>query len=77
VRVKVRFSGMLPSLLNVSAQEMSVEVAPDSTLRDVMRLLNVPEGTTLAYAVNGRVRPPESRPEDGDEIAVIPSIAGG
>jgi molybdopterin converting factor small subunit len=31
----------------------------------------------LAYTVNGRVRPPEFQPQDGDEITAIPPMAGG
>jgi sulfur carrier protein ThiS len=77
VRVKVTFSGILPSLLNKPASTLAVEAAPGSTLADVMRLLDVPDGATMAYAVNGRVRPPEFEPQDGDEITAIPSIAGG
>jgi sulfur carrier protein ThiS len=68
---------MLPSLLNVPASELAVEAAPDSTLWDVMRQLEIPEGAAMAYAVNGHVRPAEFQPEDGDEIVAIPSIAGG
>jgi sulfur carrier protein ThiS len=77
VRVRVVFSGILPSLLNKPASELTVETAPGSTLGDVMRLLDVPDGTTMAYAVNGRVRPPEFQPQDGDQITAIPSLAGG
>jgi sulfur carrier protein ThiS len=77
VQLKVRFSGILPSLLNLPASEAVVEAAPGSTLRDVMRLLQVPEGPGMAYAVNGRIQPPEFQPRDGDEITAIPSIAGG
>ncbi len=77
MQLKVRFSGILPTLLDLPASEMLVEVKPGSTLGDVMRQLDVPEGTVMAYAVNGQVRPPEFRPHDRDEIAAIPSIAGG
>jgi molybdopterin converting factor small subunit len=77
VRLKVRFSGILPSLLGVPESETVVEAASGSTLRDLMRLLDIPEGAMMAFAVNGRVRPPEFEPQDGDEIVAIPSIAGG
>jgi molybdopterin converting factor small subunit len=77
VRLRVRFSGVLPSLLHVPASELAVEAAPGSTLGDLMRQLEVPEGAAMAYAVNGRVRPAEFKPADGDEIVAIPSIAGG
>ncbi len=75
--VKVTFSGILPSVLSKPASALAVEATRGSTLADVMRLLDVPDGTTMAYAVNGRVRPPEFQPQDGDEIIAIPSIAGG
>jgi sulfur carrier protein ThiS len=77
VLLRVKFSGVLPSVLNVSSAEMTVEATPGSTLRDVLRLLDVPEGTVMVYAVNGRIRPPDYQPQDGDEITAISSIAGG
>lgn len=77
MRLRVRFSGMLPSLLNVPASEVTVEAAPGSTLGDVMRSLDVPTGAAMAFSVNGRVRPAEFQPQDEDEIVAIPSIAGG
>jgi sulfur carrier protein ThiS len=77
VRLKVRLSGVLPSLLHVPASELVIEAAAGSTLSDVMRSLDVPAGAAMAFSVNGRVRPPEFRPQDGDEIVAIPSIAGG
>lgn len=69
---------MLPSLLNVPASEVTVDVAPGSTLGDVMRSLDVPAAAAaMAFSVNGRVRPAEFQPQDEDEIVAIPSIAGG
>ena len=77
MRLRVRFSGMLPSLLHMPASEMVVEAAPGSTIGDVMRSLDVQTGAAMAFAVNGRVRPAEFQPQDEDEIVAIPSIAGG
>ncbi|HJW75562.1 MAG TPA: MoaD/ThiS family protein [Thermoleophilia bacterium] len=77
MRLSIKFCGILPSLLDLPASEMTVDAAPGSTLGDVMRSLNVREGPAVVFAVNGKVQPPEFRPQDGDEIAAIPSIAGG
>ncbi len=75
--LKVRFSGFPPSLLPRPAAETAVEAEPGITLAGVMRSLDVPEGSGMAFVVNGRVRPPEYQPEDGDDIAAVRSLAGG
>ncbi len=77
MRLTVTFSGGLPSLLGVPARDVVVEVPEGSTIDDVIRLLDVTRGPAMAYAVNGRLRPPEFRPSEGDEIKAIAAIAGG
>jgi sulfur carrier protein ThiS len=77
VRVTVTFSGILPSLLDKPSSPLIVEAESGCSLADVMRQLDVPASATLAYTVNGRVRPQEHRPQDGDEITAVAPMAGG
>ena len=77
MRVTVTFSGSLPSLLGMPTGEVVVEGRDGCTIDTVMRLLDVPQGPALAYAVNGRIRPPEFRLSEGDQIEAIAAFAGG
>ena len=75
--VRVRLTGTLPSLLRRDAAEVMAEVEQGSTLVDVMRAINVPPQVVMIYQVNGKVQRSDFQPEDGDEVVVIPAVAGG
>ncbi len=75
--VRVRLTGTLPSLLKRDAAEVMAEVEQGSTLVDVMRAINVPPQVVMIYQVNGKVQRSDFQPEDGDEVVVIPAVAGG
>lgn len=75
--VRVRLTGTLPSLLKRDSAELTAEVEKGSSLVDVMRAINVPPQVVMIYQVNGKVRTSDYEPDDGDEIVVIPAVAGG
>ena len=75
--VRVRLTGTLPSLLKRDSAELTAEVEKGSSLVDVMRSINVPPQVVMIYQVNGKVRTSDYQPDDGDEIVVIPAVAGG
>lgn len=78
--VSVRLFGKHRELAGESV--VSVELAAGGTVADLRRALagNVSLGRSLegaAVALNRRYEPDESPVLEGDEVAVIPPVAGG
>lgn len=62
--------------------ELELTMPDGSTVSDVVRLVNdLPGGSELPptplVAVNFSYAPPQTVVENGDEIAIIPPVAGG
>jgi molybdopterin converting factor subunit 1 len=81
VSVRTLFFAAYRDLLGTS--ELSVDVAQDATVRDLVRTLRdrgapfdgLPEHP--AVAVNRAYAGPDERLSAGDEVAFIPPVAGG
>jgi molybdopterin converting factor small subunit len=75
LKVKVKIFGA-PSLA-LEREEVTIELTENATTEDLLRSLPIKEKNYL-YVVRGGIRlNAESKINDGDEILVIPPIAGG
>ena len=67
----------------IGKSEIRVEVEAGSTPRDVLSMLRELYPQTrrlsdrLAYAVNGSYAPADTVLKEGDEVTLIPPVAGG
>jgi len=75
--VRVRLLGTLPALLKREESSFEVDVPAGSSLADVVRVIGIPDSLVMIFTVNGRVYGREYQPSDGDEIGVLPAVAGG
>ena len=58
-------------------QAVAVSVPPGDDLGRVLARLDLPPHRVHHVFVNGRRRPLDYVPQDGDELAVFPPLAGG
>jgi len=75
LKVRVKIFGA-PSLA-LEKKELTIELTEDATTEDLMKLLPVRDKDYL-YVVRAGIRlGSRSKINDGDEILVVPPIAGG
>ena len=74
MKVTVR---LFATLRNFGPVEQEIELAQNSTLEDLIKVLKLPEKIPLLKIVNGEHRTIHYRLKEGDEIALFPPIAGG
>ncbi len=75
LRVRVKIFGA-PSLA-LESRELTLELGEDATTEDLLNSISV-EDKGYLYIVREGVRlNPSSKLKDGDEILVVPPIAGG
>jgi sulfur carrier protein ThiS len=77
VRATVRFCGILPAMLGLHQSEIVVEAEPGSTVGEVVRAVDIPDGVVMAFVVNGKLTTRDHEVRDGDDIAAIHPLAGG
>ena len=75
MRVKVKIFGA-PSLA-LESRELTLELGEDATAEDLLSSVTVKDKDYLYIAREGIRLTPSSRLRDGDEILLIPPIAGG
>lgn len=80
ISVRTLFFGVYGEL--AARREGAAQLAPESTVGDLVEALRGPGGLTwlparVVVAVNQRYVEPETRLADGDEVALIPPVAGG
>jgi len=56
---------------------LELDLPSGSRIEDVLRLLEVDEALEPVIALNGVIAPEDTPLSDGDQVAVIPSVAGG
>jgi sulfur-carrier protein len=78
VRVEVQAFATLRSFLPQGTRHSAVlDLPDDSTVRDVVRSLGVPDEVTVIALLNGRDAEPDQKLRGGDVIALFPPLAGG
>ncbi len=58
-------------------EAMTVELAQDATVEDLIDELELPEEQVKVIFVNGTVRKVDHPLSDGDEVGVFPPVGGG
>lgn len=54
----------------------ALELDPGATLKDIHRMLAIPEGQHVTL-INGRRSIPDATVADGDTLVLLPPISGG
>lgn len=75
MKVKVKVFGA-PSLA-LEQTELTVDLTEDATMEDLLKSLPVKDKNYLYVVREGIRLDPRSKIRDGDEILVVPPIAGG
>jgi molybdopterin converting factor small subunit len=75
LRVTVKVFGA-PSLA-LECKELTLDLADDATTEDLLRLLPVTDREYMYVVRNGIRLASTDKLNDGDEILVVPPIAGG
>ncbi|MCL4466369.1 MAG: MoaD/ThiS family protein [Chloroflexi bacterium] len=73
--VVVKLGGTLAEL--AGTKQLCVELPGEPTLAEVAALVGVAPNLVMLYAVNGTLRAADYRPSPGDEVLLIPAVAGG
>ena len=68
---------LFATLRNFGPVEQQIELAQNSTLEDLIKILKLPEKIPLLKIVNGEHRNIHYPLKEGDEVALFPPIAGG
>ena len=71
------FVKLFATLRNFGPDEQEIEIPDNSTIEEVLKVLNLPEKIPLLKIVNGEHRSIHHCLREGDEIAFFPPIAGG
>ncbi len=81
MHVRARFFASYREL--VGASELEFEVPPGATVAEALSRLRARDGgfgrlpTSVAVAVNREYATPDRGLEEGDELALLPPVAGG
>jgi molybdopterin converting factor small subunit len=73
--LRVKLGGNLATLAGKAQADL--ELAEPLPLREVAQRAGVSPQLVMLYAVNGTVRPAEYCPGEGDEVLLVPAVAGG
>ncbi|GAB4263086.1 MAG: hypothetical protein Kow0092_13770 [Deferrisomatales bacterium] len=75
--VQLKFFAGLRRFLPPEPSPYPVEVAPGTTVRDLLTQLGVPPDKPKILLVNGRHANLDRELRDGDELSAFPPVAGG
>lgn len=75
VRVRIKIFGA--PLLALESKELMLEFGEDSTTEDLLKSIPVKDRDYLYIVREGVRLKPSTKLKDGDEILVVPPIAGG
>lgn len=75
LHVRVKIFGA--PLLALESKELTVELGEDATTEDLLRSIPVKDKSYLYIVRDGIRLKPRAKLKDGDEILVVPPIAGG
>jgi molybdopterin converting factor small subunit len=71
----VRLGGSLALLAGTSQTELTLD--EPLPLCELARRVGVEPSLVMVYAVNGTVQRADFAPADGDEVVLVPAVAGG
>ena len=77
MQVTLHAVGYLKKYISRQTQSIQVDITPETTVRALLEQLTIPENEVLRVAVNDQIVPYDYSLKDGDEVRVIPPIAGG
>ena len=77
MQVRVHAVGYLKKYTKEPPQSVQVTITPETTARVLLSNLGIPEGEVLRVAVNEQIVDFDYVLQDGDEVRIIPPIAGG
>jgi len=78
-RLLLRSGGKLRDYLKPDVDQYTrrVEVGDDLTLRQILNVLETPEGLVAFAFADGKLRRLDYRPGDGDTVTLQPPVSGG
>ena len=75
MRVNVRLEGHLPQY--TGTREMTLDLEPGATLRDLVAFLKIPPGEAGSAYLDGKGALPTARLHDGSRVELFPPVGGG
>lgn len=73
--VTVRLGGSLAEIAGCALCEVALDEGV--TLAEIAARVGISPNLVMLYSVSGRLRPANHAPEPGDEVLLIPAVAGG
>lgn len=79
MEIYLRSGGKLRDRLKPDVDQYTrrIEVDDDLTLRQILKVLDIPEGLVAFAFADGRLRRLDHRPADGDVVTLQPPVSGG
>lgn len=77
ITIKVKAFGGLNIYLPGGRDEVSLNVARGSLVRDVLRRAGIPEEEIWLVSIDNQIVNPDREVEDGDEVTVFAPVGGG
>ena len=74
VKVEVR---LFATLRQGRGKTQLMEVKEDTTIADILKVLNIDENEVAIMLLNGKDGPSDRQVNDGDVISLFPPIGGG
>jgi len=77
MHVHIRLFGDLRRFLRATNGRLALEVVEGTTVRDLLKGVQVPETEVGIVSVNGKLAPEETALHDGDAVDAFSPIGGG
>lgn len=74
INIKVR---LFANLRENRDKEMMIELGEDSTIKDIIEILNIPREDAAILLVNGLGAELDKILEDNDTVSIFPPLGGG
>jgi molybdopterin converting factor small subunit len=76
MQIFVKLYGDLKRYAPGGQPDFTLRLEPGATLKDIHRMLAIPEGQHVAL-INGRRSSPDATVANGDTLVLMPPISGG
>ena len=79
IEIELRVFGDLRKYMEGMAigESQALRFDDESTVKDILNRLGIPETEAKITLVNGRVKEIDDELNDGDRLAIFPAVAGG